>query len=149
MLKRNLIPEGVRVLADGSWRLGEQPLSHPRRLRYLKQHLTFADDGVFLADGAKRVNITVDGPPFVVDSVVFDTESGQIRVRLDDGSEEALTEPIIRMNAETGQFVCAVKGGRTHAVLSRVAHDALLDALEQEGGEFYVPLGTRRGRVLP
>jgi hypothetical protein len=149
MLKRNLIPEGVRVLADGSWRVGEQPLSHPRRLRYLKQHLAFEEGGVFLVDGAQRVAITVDGPPFAVDSVVFDGESGQIRVRLDDSSEETLADPVIRMNAETGQFECAVKGGRTRAVLSRVAHDALLDALEQEGGEFFVPLGARRGRVLP
>jgi hypothetical protein len=149
MLKRHSIPEGVRVLPDGSWRVGDQAISHPRRLRYLKQRLAFEEGGVFLVDGAQRAALMLDGPPFQVDALVFDAEHGDVRVRLDDGTEESLAEPLVRMNPETGQLECAVKGGRTRAVLSSVAHDALIDALEQESGEFFVPLGTRRCRVQP
>jgi hypothetical protein len=149
MLKRQSLPEGVRVLPDGSWRVGDQPISHPRRLRYLKERIAFEDGGTFLVDGAQRAAIVLDGPPFQVDAFVFDVDRGEVRVRLDDGTEESLAEAIVRMSPETGQFECTVKGGRVRAVLSNVAHDALLDAMEQEGGEFFVPLGARRCRVLP
>jgi hypothetical protein len=149
MLKRQPIPEGVRVLPDGSWRVGDQAISHPRRLRYLKQRLAFEEGRAFLVDGAQRQALVLDGPPFQVDGLVFDAERGDVRVRLDDGTEESLAELVVRMNPETGHFECTVKDGRTRAVLSSVAHDALIDALEQEGGEFFVPLGARRCRVLP
>lgn len=149
MLKRNVIPEGLRILADGSWQAGEQALSHPRRLRRLKQRLSFEDGGTFLVDGDQRVPIVVDGPPLVVDTIAFDTAHGETRVQLDDGTEEVLADAVIRMSPETGKLECAVKSGRARAVLSRVAHDAVLDALEQEGGDFFVPLGGQRVRVLP
>jgi hypothetical protein len=149
MIRRNQIPEGVRVLPDGSWRVGDEPISHPRRLRALKQRLAFEEGGAFLVHGATRVPLTLEGPPFQVDALVFDVDGGDVRVRLDDGTEESLMEAVIRMSPETGRFECSVKAGRTRAVLSSVAHDALLDAMEQEGGEFFVPLGVRRCRVLP
>jgi hypothetical protein len=129
--------------------VGELPFSHPRRLRFLKERLTFEEDGTAaIVEGAQRVRVLVDGPPFQVDQIAFDTEAGEVRVRLDDGSEETLAEPVIRMNPDTGRLECAVKGGRTRAVFSDVAHEALLDHLEQDG-EFYVPLGHRRCKVLP
>jgi hypothetical protein len=149
MLRRHTLPEGLRVLPDGSWRVGDQPISHPRRLRYLKQRLLFEEGGAFLVDGTQREIVVLDGPPFQVDALVFDVEGGDVRVRLDDGTEESLRDAVVRMSPETGQFECTVKEGRARAVLSSVAHDALLDAMEQEGGEFFVPLGARPCRVLP
>jgi hypothetical protein len=149
MLKREVIPEGLRVLPDGSWRVGDLPISHPRRLKFLKQRLTFEDSGAFVVDGQQRMPILVEGPPFQVEALVFDLPSGDTRVRLDDGTEERLEDPVIRMNAETGQFECGVKGGRARAVLSGVAHERLLDEMEQEGGEFFVPVGALRCRILP
>src|SRR5262245_29472524 len=103
MLKRQSLPEGARVLPDGSWRVGNEAISHPRRLRYLKQRLAFEEAGAFLVDGAQRQPLVLDGPPFQVDALVFDTERGDLRVRLDDGTEESLGEAVVRMNPETGQ----------------------------------------------
>src|SRR5215208_5863866 len=37
--RRWQIPEGLRVLPDGSWRVGELQVLHPPTLRYLKAHL--------------------------------------------------------------------------------------------------------------
>ena len=51
---------------------------------------------------------------------------------LDDGSEESLTE--VGMDAVSGRFYCAVRGGRARAVLSRAAHQALIEHVEQEDG---------------
>src|SRR5579859_1166233 len=131
MIRRNAIPEGVRILPDGSWRIGAIPLSHPRRLRQLKQRLEFADGTAYLVDGERRLPVTLEGPPFQVDSIDFDAERGEVQVNLDDGTKELLRDPVIRMNPETGKFECAAKEGRTRAVFSRVAHDTLLQMLEE------------------
>jgi len=149
MIRRHLIPDGLHVLPDGSWRVGDLPVSHPRRLRFLKQRLTFEEGGTFIVDGDQRKPLVLEGPAFQVDSLIMDAESGQLRVHLDDGTEEALSEAVIRMSPETGQLQCNVKNGRARAVFSAVAHDALLDQLEHEGGEFFIPVGARRCRVLP
>jgi hypothetical protein len=149
LIRRHVIPEGLRVLPDGSWRVGDEGLTHARRLRYFKERLVFENGAAYVVDGARRTPITVEGPPFQVESTVFDAEKSEMRVRLDDGSEETLVEPVIAMNPDTGQFECVVKQGQTRAVLSRAAHDALLDQLEEDAGEFFVPLGSRRCRVVP
>ena len=40
-----------------------------RRLRYLKSHLVFEDGGAFVVDGAQRMPVEVEGPPFEVVSL--------------------------------------------------------------------------------
>ena len=144
-----MIPEGLRVLPDGSWRVGDQPVTHARSLRYFKQRLVFDEGEAFLADGTKRIPIQIEGPPFHVETVTFDADKNEARVHLDDGSEEALPEPVIAMSPDTGRFECVVKGGRARAVLSQAAQDSLLDRVEEDGGDFYVSLGSRRCRVVP
>jgi hypothetical protein len=39
------LPEGVRVLPDGTWCVGTLPVRHDRSLRYLKSRLVFDADG--------------------------------------------------------------------------------------------------------
>src|SRR3982751_4661308 len=56
------IPEGLRVLADGSWRVGELQVLHPPTLRYLKKHLVDEGGAPFVVDGAQRMPIQVEGP---------------------------------------------------------------------------------------
>ena len=149
MIRRHVIPEGLRVLPDGSWRVGDQPVTNARSLRYFKQRLVFEADGSFVADGTKRTPIAIEGPPFQVESMTFDADKKETRVRLDDGSEETLPEAVVAMNPDTGQFECMVKAGRARAALSAAAHDPLLERLEEDGGDFFVPLGDGRCRVLP
>jgi hypothetical protein len=149
MIRRQAIPDGLRVLPDGSWYAGELPIANSRRLKVLKQRLTFEEGGAFIVDGAQRKPLVLEGPPFHVDVVTFDEAKGEVRVRLDDGSEEVLSEPVIRMSRETGQLECEVKEGRTRAVFSAAAHDVLLEHLEQDGGDFFVLVGAKRCRVLP
>jgi hypothetical protein len=149
VIRRHVIPEGLRVLPDGSWRVGEEPVTHARRLRYFKERLVFEAGSAFVADGAARATVKLEGPPFQVESIILDAEKSEMRVRLDDGTEEALGDAVIAMNPDTGQFECVVKGGMTRGVLSPSAHVALLDQLEEENGEFFVPFGARRCRVVP
>jgi hypothetical protein len=135
-------PEGVKVAANGAWSVGGLPIRHLPSLRLLKARLNFTDDGAFLMDGPVRLPVRVEGPPFEVSSLRLDAERGEARAVLDDGSEEPLRD--LGMEAASGRFVCAVRGGRAFAVLSRAAHQSLLSHVEQENGQFFLPVGQRR-----
>ena len=62
---------------------------------------------------------------------------------LDDGSQERVGDDAIGMNGATGRFECLVRGGRARALLSRSAHQTLLDHAEQEAGRFFLRAGPR------
>jgi hypothetical protein len=136
------IPEGVRVLKDGAWRVGGFPVVHAPSLRHLKERLVFEDEGVFIADGAQRMPVVLEGPPLEVLSLRLDDSRGEACAFLDDGSEEKLDGA--EMNAETGRFECRARGGKARAVFSRAAHQVLLDRLAEEDGRFYLLVGSRR-----
>jgi hypothetical protein len=139
-----VIPEGLRVLPDGTWRVGEHQVLHPPTLRYLKSHLTAADGATFVADGEQRIPIQVEGPPFEVTTLVLDEKKETATVVLDDGSAEGVRDGSLGMSDESGRFECAVRGGRFRARLSRGAHQMLLDNVVEEGGAFFLVVGGRR-----
>lgn len=144
LARRVRIPEGLRVLRDGSWRVGDEPVRHRASLRYLKAKLVFEEGGAFVSDRGKRVEVKVEGPPFEATRIEF-RESGEAVAHLDDGSREILEgERALWMDPETGRFECRARGGRSRAVLSRGAHQAVLDRAEQDGGRFYLSVGPRR-----
>jgi len=134
------------VLPDGSWRVGDEPVRHEASLRYFKAHLSL-DDGPAIVAGGKRVAVIVEGPPFEVLRLVVDAKRGECRAALDDGSEEVVAEDALGMSPATGRFECAVRGGRATALLSRSAHQALMDAVVEEGGAFFLQAGPRRIRI--
>lgn len=136
-------PEGVRVLPDGAWRVGGFAIVHPASLRHLKAHLMFDEQGAFVVDGAQRMPILLEGPPFQVVGLLIDPRSEQVRAVLDDGSVEELGDSLV-LNEGTGRFECAARGGRTRAVFSRTAHQVLLEHVQEEGGGYSVSLGGRR-----
>jgi hypothetical protein len=138
------IPEGLRVSADGAWRVGEFQVIHPPTLRYLKSHLVDEDGAPFVVDGAQRVPIAVEGPPFEVVRLVLDESAGTAEAVLDDGSAEPIRDASLGMNGESGRFECAVRGGRFRARLSRAAHQKLLDNVVEEDGAFFLRVGPRR-----
>src|SRR5688500_20206577 len=100
------IPEGLAVGPDGSWRIGGLHVIHPPTLRYLKAHLVFEEGGAFVVDGAQRMPVALEGPPFVVVSLVIDAPRETARVILDDGSEETVREDSLGMDPRTGRFHC-------------------------------------------
>jgi hypothetical protein len=139
------IPEGVRVLPDGAWRVGGFPIIHTPSLRHLKTRLLFDDEGgAFIADGSQRMPVRVEGPPFEVLSLVLDGTKGEAHALLDDGTEELVTAGSLSMNEESGRFECLARGGRCRAVFSRAAHQSLLDSLAEEEGRFFIRVGSLR-----
>ncbi len=139
-----LIPEGLRVLPDGSWRGGDFQVLHPPTLRYLKAHLIDEGGAPFVADGEQRMLIQVEGPPFEVTTLVLDEAGGTATAVLDDASTELVRDASLGMDQETGRFECAVRGDRFRARLSRSAHQMLLDHVVEENGAFFLRVGPRR-----
>jgi hypothetical protein len=137
-------PEGVCVLPDGGWRVGGSAILHTPSLRYLKARLVFEKQGAFLVEGARRIPVLVQGPPFEVTSLVLDHASGEARAVLDDHSEEHVHSDSLSMDEATGRFECLVRGGRARAILSRGAHQTLLEHIEEEAGRFFLRVGARR-----
>lgn len=136
------IPEGLRVCADGSWRVGNLPVAHQEGLRYLKARLVHDDAGDFVVDGPQRVPVEVQGPPFEVLSLRIDEALDEARVELDDGSAEAIDW--LGMSDATGRFECPVRGGTFVALLGRGPHQTLLEHVEEEDGRFFLRAGRRR-----
>jgi hypothetical protein len=143
-MRRWEIPEGLRVLPDGSWRVGDFQVIHPPTLRYLKSHLVEEEGGPYVVDGEQRMPIQVEGPPFEVTTLVLDVAAGTAEAVLDDGSKEPIRETSLGMHEDTGRFECCVRGGRFRARLSRGAHQMLLDNVVEEEGAFFLRVGSRR-----
>ena len=137
------IPEGLRVCPDGSWRVGDLPVAHQEGLRYLKARLVHDETGDFVVDGAQRVPVSIEGPPFEVLSLHIDAAHDEARVELDDGSAEAMADDALGMSETTGRFECRVRGGFA-ARFGRGPHQTLLDHVEEEGGRFFLRAGQRR-----
>jgi len=137
-------PEGLRVHADGTWRVGDVHVIHPPSLRYFKSHLVFEEEGVFVVDGGQRMKVDVEGPAFQVTSLVLDGDRGEARVVLDDGTVEKIADDALGMNRDTGRFESRVRAGRATALLARGPHQTLLEHLEEVKGRFFLRVGERR-----
>jgi hypothetical protein len=138
------IPEGLRVFPDGSWRVGELHVVHPRSLRYFKSHLVREAAGVFIVDGAQRMPLEVAGPAFQAMSLVLDLDREEARLVLDDGTVEVVGEGDLGMNRDSGRFEARVRRGDFTALLSRGPHQVLLEHVEEDGGRFFLRVGQRR-----
>lgn len=141
------VPEGVRVLKDGAWRVGGFPVIHAPSLRHLKSRLVFEEQGAFIVDGTERLPVILEGPPFEVVTLRLDPAKGELHAILDDGTDEDVSDAA--MNESTGRFECLCRGGRARAVFSRAAHQVLIDHLVEEAGSFFLYVGTRRIPVRP
>ena len=138
-----LVPEGLRVDPDGAWSVGGHSVVHGETLHYLKARLVFEEQGAFVVDGGKRVAVDVQGPAFVATTLVVDHQHAEARLVLDDGTQEMLVDEALALDPVTGRFECRVRGGRARALLSRTAHQILLDHIEEEGGSFALEVGPR------
>jgi len=138
------LPSTLRVRPDGTWQTDDLAVAHAATLRYLKSHLVFEDAGAFVTDRGQRLPVTVEGPAFEVVRLEIDAGRGAARAVLDDGSVEPIVDDTLSMNEETGRFEALVRQGHARAVFTRAAHQGLLEHAEQEGGRFFLRVGSIR-----
>ena len=138
-------PEGLRVLADGTWTVGGAPVVHGAVLQYLKARLVLEGEAAYVTDSRRRLPVEIAGPPFVALALEVDVAAGQAHVRLDDGSRETLRDESLHVDEHSGRLLCRVRGGQADALLSREAHQTALAHVEQdEGGRFFLRAGLVR-----
>jgi len=143
LTRRRKVPAGIRILPDGSWHVDEQPVAHAATLKHFKQRLQFDDAGAFMIDAGRRVDVEVNGPAFEVLRLEPTPDGQGMRAVLDDGSEERLGEHSLSMSHDTARFECVTRQGRARALLSRTAHNVLLDHAETADGRFFLRAGDQ------
>jgi hypothetical protein len=128
-----LAPFGLVLHHDGRWSHEGQPLLHARLRAAFDRAVRFLpEEGCFVVQlGRFRGQIEVEEAAFFVREV--DLASG--RVRLSDGSSEALDPVSLRLSPIDGALLCSVKralapGGLLARFLPP-AHAELLQAVEE------------------
>jgi len=117
---------------------------HPTGLRYLKERLRHEAAGDFVVEGQQRVPVAVAGPAFEVTRLELDPAHDRASVLLDDGTAEPIADDALGMSADTGRFECRVRGGCFAALFGRGPHQTLLEHVEEDGGRFFLRVGSRR-----
>jgi hypothetical protein len=130
------------VEADGAWTVGGLPIRHAPSLRELKSKLHFAAEGAYLMDGPPRLPVALEGPAFEVTRLRLDPDRGEGYVMLDDGTEEPLYG--LGIDGATGRLSCVVREGHARAVLSRGAHQALMEHVKVDDDHWFVAIGLCR-----
>ncbi len=128
---------------DGSfWHEGVR-VTHPRLAAAFRAGVRWSEaERTFVVQlGRFRGWLDVEDTAFFVDA--YDAATGEIE--LSDRSREPLDAATLRTDPDDA-LRCTVKS-RFDARFSRPAQEQLADALEQDGDELYLRVGTRRLRV--
>ena len=105
------VPEGLSVRADGTWHVGEYPSLTSAACATSKRTSSSKRTGrsSWTARTASLWRSRVR--PSRCSHLDVDHGKAEIRVALDDGSEELLTEGALGMDPVTGRLECRVRGG--------------------------------------
>jgi hypothetical protein len=119
----------LAINEDGEWLHEGLEITHPGIVASLQGSLRRDASGYFLQAGPIRVPVEVADAPFVV--VRVEARGDDLRVLLNDGSDEALDPATLRLSRAEVPY-CRVKGGRFEARLSRAAAWELGKRLEYD-----------------
>jgi hypothetical protein len=136
-----LAPFGLTLRRDGTfWHEGVQ-VTHPRlREQFLRSVEWSEAEGAFIVRLRHfRGWLDVEDTPWFV--VAYDAEQGEIE--LTDGTREPLQPETLRVDPDQ-VLRCAVKGGRWDARFTHRGQAHLLDAVESDGEELRLRVGSRR-----
>lgn len=130
---------------DGRWYSDGEVINNRRIAALFSRCLRQTDDGRWqIAMADERAFVTIEDTPWVVTSV--DAEpGGGFRLRLNDGSEEAL-DPATLAVGDGNVLYTRVKG-RYRARFLRPAYYQLAPAIDERGGRFELVSGDRRTAI--
>jgi hypothetical protein len=134
------IPD-LRLDRDGRWFIEGEQILHARSCLVLTQNIELKDDGTFTTHiGREVAPIRVDDVGFFVQ--VVNVSSDALTLTLSDGSDEALSTPVLRMT-EDGRLYVRVKGDRAWARFLRGPHQVLSEHWQEREQEIGLWLGSR------
>src|SRR6266481_5485984 len=119
---------------DGRWYSDDEAINNGQIALLFSRCLKQTEDGRWqIAMADERAFVTIEDTPWVVTAVEHDAGAG-FRVRLNDGSEEAL-DPTSLTVGEGNVLYTRVKGGHRARFL-RPAYYQLAPAIEERDGAF-------------
>jgi hypothetical protein len=131
----------IRLDKEGRWFHEGVEITHRLTVelfhRSIRRH---PDGGYCLEVGYERAKIEVEDTPYMVKRV--DLEEGGARIRVSDGTEEALDPATLRIGAENVLY-CQVKGGEFPARFLRPAYYQLMQGLRETERGYAVEIGGR------
>lgn len=144
-----LPPCMIFVSKEGKWYHEGAEIIHRAIFLWLIQSLEKTEDGLFIVHlNNQKCYLEVEDTPLVVQQVNLVGESPgageQIRLTLNDDSQEVLDPETLRINAESVLY-CQVKTGRFPARFLRPAYYQLAEHIvEDDSRGFALLLGDKR-----
>jgi hypothetical protein len=135
----------IRFGRDGLWYCDGERIPNAAICRLYARAMTVGDDGVARLElGEDRAQVEIEDTPWVV-TTVDDVADGDVRLRLNDESEEPLDPGTLRVGPDNVLYA-RVKGGRVEARFLRKAYYALMRRAEPgpREGECVLRVGDRR-----
>ena len=136
----------ILVDREGKWFHKGAEMIRKEIIRFFCDHLEVDSLGRYVIQlGEERCYLDVEDTPFVVQRVQFKESEGSERflLSLSDDTREVLSPESLFVGGENVLY-CKVKEGRFVARFHRPAYYQLAEFVEEEDGEFYLPLNGLR-----
>jgi hypothetical protein len=135
----------IKVDREGRifWRNLE--VTHHNVKRYLLSLMERDEEGVWVKSNQQKMEVDLEDTPFYVEALREEEQGGRLVLRaiLNDGTEEILDIETLRV-ASDNKVYCRIKGGKFEALLSLSAYWQLTRYLVEDGGEYYLQLGSTK-----
>jgi len=131
----------IRFGRDGHWYADDERITNERIADLFARHLQRAPDGTYVIRmGDERAGVEIEDTPFVVTAATVEAD-GQVRIELNDHSEEILDPTTLEVGAEQVLY-CRTKGKSERARFLRAAYYQLAPHInETEPGRFALLTG--------
>jgi uncharacterized protein len=148
MTNHDLPPCLIFIDKEGRWFHQGAEMIHREFIHLFYEHLEIDSLGRYIIQlGRERCYLEVEDTPFVVQRAVFkepeQTASSRFILFLSDDTQENLLADTLFVGRENVLY-CRVKGGRFPARFSRPAYYQLADHIQEEGGQYVLPLAGKR-----
>ncbi len=123
----------------------DQEVSHPLVRKYLLTLMDRDEEGVWVKNQWQRFGVEMEGTPFYVEALREREKAGELilEVVLNDGTQEVLDLSSLCI-APDNKVYCKIKGGKFEALFTLSAYWQLMRYLVEEGGRYYLEVGSRR-----
>ena len=140
-LERGLPLDEIRIDGVGQWWHNGVLIEHDRIIKLFSRSVTVTEGGTFVLQiGPYTYPIVVDDTPLFVATAIVDEAAGEVRARLNDGTEERLDLATLDCEPD-GRLKVRVKDGHLNARFLRRAFHDLIDYLDETSDGYVLRVG--------
>jgi len=150
-MEAGIAPCLIQIDKEGRWFHKGVEMIRREFVQAFYQQMELDDAGQYIIFwGGKRCYVDVADTAFVVKRLSYLSEESDKRSRfvisLSDDTEEELTPDTLNLGKENVLY-CRVKGGNFPARFNRAAYYQLATHIEEEGGDFVLPINGRKFKI--